>query len=59
MSTIQQETIVSILMRSQHMSRREATDLFEDMRQRVRAGEDPEEVLHEEGIEPDFMEQLL
>lgn len=59
MSTIQQETIVSILMRSQHMTQREARDLFEDMRQRVRAGDDPEEVLHEEGIEPDFVDQLL
>lgn len=59
MSTIQQETVVSILMRTQHMSQREARDLFEDMRNRVRGGDDPEEVLHEEGIEPDFVDQLL
>lgn len=30
-----------------------------EMRQRVRNGEDPEEVLHEEGFEPDFVFDLI
>lgn len=59
MSTIQQETLVSIFMRRDHMTQRQARDLFEDMRNRVRGGEDPEEVLRDEGLEPDFVFQLL
>lgn len=34
-------------------------DAFHDMRERIEGGEDPEEVLHEEGIEPDYIFDLL
>lgn len=42
------------------MSLEDATDLWKEMRQRVRDGEDPEEVLHDEvGLEPDYIWELM
>jgi hypothetical protein len=37
----------------------EADELVSEMRERVLGGEDPEEVLHEEGLEPDYVFDLL
>ena len=40
-------------------SQQEALDLIAEMRERVLDGEDPEEVLFEEGLEPDYVFDLL
>ena len=37
----------------------EINDVIADMRDAVEAGEDPEEVLYEEGFEPDYVFDLL
>lgn len=50
------ESIVSILMRRDGMTRAEALEIVGIARERIRAGEDPEEVLAEEfGLEPDYI----
>jgi hypothetical protein len=41
------------------MNKNEATELINEMRQRVTEGENPEEVLYEEGLEPDYVFELL
>lgn len=37
----------------------DVVDTILDLRDRVRKGENPEEVLHEEGFEPDYIYDLL
>jgi hypothetical protein len=37
----------------------EAREIIQEMRARVMEGEDPEEVLYEEGLEPDYVFDLL
>jgi len=37
----------------------EALEILKEMKARVTEGEDPEEVLHEEGLEPDYILDLL
>ena len=55
-----EETIKEILIRRDRMTVDEADELSEEARQRVRDGDDPEEVLAEEfGLEPDYMFELL
>ena len=44
---------------NQGNSRDEALELIRDMRERVMEGEDPEEILYEEGLEPDYVMDLL
>lgn len=54
------ETIVQILMSRDGMSRADAEELVQELRQRVIEGEDPEDLLHEElGLEPDYIEELI
>lgn len=54
------ETIVQILMSRDGMSREEAYELVQELRQRVREGEDPEDLLYEElGLEPDYIWELI
>lgn len=53
------DSIVSILMRRDRMTRDEANDLLEELRGRVIDGEDPEELLHEIGLEPDYIFELI
>ena len=47
------------LMNSQEISESEANQRILEMLQRVWDGEDPEEVLYEEGLEPDYIPDLL
>ena len=48
------------LMTSQGITGQEADEIIEEMQDRVLDyGEDPEEVLHEEGLEPDYVFDLL
>lgn len=51
--------LVGILMQRDDISLQEAKEIVEDMRQRVMEGENPEEVLFEEGLEPDYVLDIL
>ena len=51
--------LVEIFMERDDMTKQEALELVAEMRQRVREGEDPEEVLYEEGLEPDYILDLM
>ena len=48
-----------ILMRRDNIARDEARQILEDLRERVVDGEDPEELLHEIGLEPDYIWDIL
>lgn len=55
-----EETIKEILIRRDRMTADEADELIEEARQRIRDGDDPEEVLAEEfGLELDYVFELL
>ena len=51
--------LVRVLMNRDGISRKEAQGIREEMMQRVWDGEDPEEVLYEEGLEPDYFFDIL
>lgn len=52
--------LAHIFMTRGHMSRNEAAAKVEEMRSRVWwDGEDPEELLWEEGLEPDYIMDLI
>jgi hypothetical protein len=53
------ETLKDIFMRRDGMIAEEADDLISEMREEVAAGADPEDVLHEQGLEPDYIFELL
>lgn len=62
-SKIQKNNYMSLLkalMQSQDLSEKEATSLILEMKQRIyNDNEDPEEVLYEEGLEPDYVFELI
>lgn len=47
------------LMSGQDMSATEADEAIEEMTERVLEGEDPEEVLYEYGLEPDYIFDII
>ena len=47
------------LMNSQDLSSNEADSLIEEMRERIFEGENPEEILYDEGLEPDYIFDLI
>ncbi len=51
--------LVKVLMDRDGLTREEAEDLREEMRNRMYNGEDPEEILYEEGLEPDYIMDLF
>lgn len=53
------ESVVMILMRRDGMTRNEAQDVLDDLKSRAMDGEDPEELLHEIGLEPDYIWDLI
>lgn len=54
------ESIVDILMRRDGIDRSEAEDLVAEAKERVAAGENPEDILHDEfGLEPDYIYELI
>lgn len=55
----QLDSVQSILMRRDGMTRDEARETVRDMQQRVMDGEDPEELLHEIGLEPDYIWDII
>ena len=49
-----------ILMRRDRLSEDEADDLINEAKERVAAGEDPDDILHDEfGLEPDYIFDIL
>jgi hypothetical protein len=52
-------TLKQALMNSQDLSEQEAEELISEMKDRVQEGENPEEVLRDEGLEPDYFFELL
>ena len=51
--------IATILRRRDGLSVEEAQETVKEMRERVRQGEDPEELLYELGLEPDYLWELI
>lgn len=51
--------LIQIFMNRDGMTKAEARGLIKEMRSRVLEGEDPEEVLYEEGLEPDYIFDLI
>ena len=51
-------SLLEALMAQGH-EKEEALNLIAEMRERMLEGEDPEELLHEEGLEPDYVFDLL
>lgn len=51
--------LVEVLMAREGITLQEAEKIRLDMLQRVWSGEDPEEVLYEHGLEPDYVFDIL
>jgi len=51
--------LLKILMNRDNLSESEALDLISDMQQAVLAGENPEELLYDIGLEPDYIFDIL
>ena len=51
--------LLKALMASQDLTRDEAIEIINEMKERMYEGEDPEEILYEEGLEPDYVLDLL
>lgn len=51
--------LVRIFMERDGLTKAEAVALVKEMRMAVKAGEDPEEILYEEGLEPDYIFDLM
>lgn len=54
------ETLLEVLMRRDGLSRAAGQEMIDELRERMFAGEDPEELLYDEcGLEPDYVWDLL
>lgn len=51
--------LLQALMSGQGLTQSEAKSVIREMRKRLAEGEDPEEILYEEGLEPDYMMDLF
>ena len=52
--------IIDILIERDNMSKQEAFDTFRELRDRlIFDGEDPTDLLHEIGLEPDYIMDLI
>jgi hypothetical protein len=51
--------LLSALMNSQDLTKAEAFAELIEMKERMLEGEDPEEILYEYGLEPDYVFDLL
>jgi hypothetical protein len=47
------------IMNREECSQEEAEEAIQEMKQRVQEGEDPAEVLYDEGFEPDYIFDIL
>ena len=52
-------TLLKILMKRDNLSKAEALEQIEEMQQAVLEGENPEELLYEIGLEPDYIFDIL
>jgi len=48
-----------VLMNRDNLSSKEAEEIIKEMKQRVEEGENPEDLLYEHGLEPDYVFDLL
>ncbi len=55
----QTSELVRVFVQRDGMTVQEALDHVAEMRQRIAEGEDPEEVLYNEGLEPDYIFDLI
>jgi hypothetical protein len=53
------ESLKEVLMRRDGMTSEEADEVIADCKEQVLNGEDPEEVLYELGLEPDYIFDIL
>jgi hypothetical protein len=53
------EALIDVLTQRENGDAELAQDIFNEMVERVKEGEDPEQVLFEEGLEPDYVLDLL
>jgi len=44
---------------SKGYTKEEAEEVISEMREAILSGEDPEELLHDEGLEPDYIMDLI
>lgn len=51
--------LVKIFMERDDLTEQEAKNLVEEMRERVYEGENPEDVLYDEGLEPDYIFDII
>lgn len=52
-------TLKQALIQGQGLTSEEAIELIADMRKQVLEGADPEELLYDEGLEPDYIFDLI
>jgi hypothetical protein len=52
-------TLLKILMKRDNLSKAEALAQIEEMQQAVLDGENPEEILYDYGLEPDYVFEIL
>lgn len=53
------ERLIDVLTHREKGDKDAAQHIFNEMVERVKEGEDPEDVLYEEGLEPDYVMDLL
>jgi hypothetical protein len=53
------ESLKEVLIRRDKMTSENADDLINEMKSRMYEGENPEELLYEIGLEPDYIFDLL
>jgi len=51
--------LINIFMKRDNMTYQEAYKQLEYMKERLREGDDPEEVLYDENLEPDYILDIL
>jgi hypothetical protein len=52
-------SLLQALMDAQELSKMEALEVINEMKERIVDGENPEEILFEEGLEPDYVFDLI
>ena len=53
------ETLKEVLMRRDEMTSKEADEEIKEMRARFMDGENPEDILYEIGLEPDYIFDII
>lgn len=53
------DVLRSVLMSKFEINAEEANEIIKDIKVAISEGENPEEILHEYGLEPDWIDELL